>query len=105
MSREKSLVKNTFIIALGKISTQFISFLLLPLYTALLTTEEYGTVDLFNTFVRLLLPIATLMIEQAAFRFLLENHMRNTSSSRIVSNSFVVLVVMNVLIILLKQLV
>ena len=30
--------------------TQFVSFLLLPLYTALLSTEEYGIVDLFTTY-------------------------------------------------------
>lgn len=51
MSRIKDLAKNTLIITIGRISTQFITFLLLPLYTALLTTEEYGTVDLITTLV------------------------------------------------------
>ena len=46
MSREKTLVKNTFILTVGKICTQLITFFLLPLYTAILSTEEYGTVDL-----------------------------------------------------------
>ena len=39
-TREKKLIKNTIIIAIGKMSTQIISFLLLPLYTSILATEE-----------------------------------------------------------------
>ena len=51
MSKEKTLAKNTVIVSIGKISTQLISFFLLPLYTAYLTTNEYGTVDLLNTLI------------------------------------------------------
>ena len=40
------LIKNTGILALGKICTQFVSFFLLPLYTAYLSTgwgqQAYG---------------------------------------------------------------
>ncbi len=72
MSRGSELAKNTAIIAFGKISTQFISFFLLPLYTAILSKEEFGTIDVFNTCVALLLPVITLQIEQGAFRFLVD---------------------------------
>ena len=53
MNREKLLIKNTAIVSLGKICTQLITFFLLPLYTAVLSTEEYGVVDLLNTLVGL----------------------------------------------------
>ena len=43
MSRKKDLMLNTIIIAIGKISTQVISILLLPLYTSILTVDKYGT--------------------------------------------------------------
>lgn len=72
MSRGKELAKNTIIVAVGKISTQFISFFLLPLYTAVLSTQEYGTVELFNTCVALLLPVFTVQIEQGVFRYLID---------------------------------
>ena len=62
MSREKDLVKNTFIVAIGKLCTQFISFFLLPLYTYILTTSEYGTVDLITTYVNLLTPIVFFLL-------------------------------------------
>ena len=55
MNREKLLIKNTAIVSLGKICTQLITFFLLPLYTAVLSTEEYGVVDLLNTLTSLLL--------------------------------------------------
>ena len=73
MSREKTLIKNTAIITIGKISTQLITFFLLPIYTAVLSTAEYGTVDLLNTLISLMLPIVTFQIEQAVFRNLIEN--------------------------------
>ena len=73
MNRSEELTKNTFIITLGRVSTQFITFLLLPLYTALLTTEEYGTVDLITTLVQFIVPVMSLMVDQGVFRDLLNS--------------------------------
>ena len=55
MSRKTELAKNTAILTVGKLCTQCISFFLLPLYTAILSTEEYGTFDLLVTYSTLLL--------------------------------------------------
>ena len=90
MNREKQLVKNTAIITIGKVCTQTVSFFLLPLYTAVLTTEEYGVVDLLNTIISLLLPIVTFQIEQALFRKLVdcrndENNVKNVISTTLVT--------------------
>ena len=74
MSKEKQLLKNTGIITIGKVCTQMISFFLLPLYTAIFSTTEYGIVDLFNTIIACVLPILTLQIEQALFRFLIDKN-------------------------------
>lgn len=72
MSRNKELVKNTLILTIGKICTQFITFLLLPLYTSILQTEEYGIIDLFNTCAILLVPIFSLQLDSGLFRFLID---------------------------------
>lgn len=85
-NRLKELTKNTFIITLGRISTQFISFLLLPLYTALLSSEEYGTVDLITTIVQLLVPIISLMIDQGTFRYLLSS--KDEEKQNVISSAF-----------------
>lgn len=72
MNKNAELLKNTIIIFLGKASTQLLSFLLLPFYTAFLSTSDYGTVDLIITYVQLLVPVLTLELEIAAFRFLID---------------------------------
>ena len=69
-STSKALFKNTGIIAIGQISTKIVNFFLLPLYTALLTTEEYGLVDLLITYAGLIAVIVGLQVFQAVFRFL-----------------------------------
>lgn len=87
MNRERALLKNTVIITIGKICTQLITFFLLPLYTSILTTEEYGTVDLLNTLVSLLLPIVTFQVEQAVFRRLIDNRDKERYKKNIISTA------------------
>ncbi len=85
--REKSLFKNTLIISIGTICTKLVTFLLLPLYTGILSTEEYGIVDLLTTLVSLLIPIITFQVEQAVFRELLEVRNKDKEKKIIISSS------------------
>ncbi len=94
MGRTRELTKNTIIITIGRVSTQFISFLLLPLYTTLLSTEEYGTVDFITTLVSLLIPVFSLMIDQGVFRHLL-NCQTDEEKKQAISSGFFVLAVTN----------
>lgn len=93
MSREGTLFKNTIIITIGKISTQMISFFLLPLYTAILSTEEFGVVDLLNTLVSLMLPIVTFQIEQAVFRHLIDTRENEKQTKKIISTTLLTIVI------------
>lgn len=93
MNRNKELAKNTIILTVGKICTQFVSFLLLPLYTALLVPEEFGIVDLFNTYIALLVPIFNWQFENGLFRFILdhresESWIKKVFSTVILTNIF-----------------
>lgn len=72
MNRQKELAKNTIILTVGKICTQFVSFFLLPLYTALLSPSEFGIVDLFNTYISLLIPIFNWQFDSGLFRFMID---------------------------------
>ncbi len=72
MNQKKQLVKNTLIIAIGKLSTQIISYILLPLYTAKLSPAEYGTYDFICTVSLFLCPVITLLMEESMFRFLID---------------------------------
>lgn len=90
--RYKELANKTIIISIGRVSTQLITFLLLPLYTAVLTTEEYGTVDLISTLVQLIIPIISLMIDQGVFRYLL-NCETLDEKKKTISGAFYVLLI------------
>ena len=88
-SKSEILVKNTFIIALGQICTKFISFFLLPLYTSILTAEQFGVVDLINTLISLMVPIIFLQIDQAIFRFLIDIRGDKKNVSELISTVFI----------------
>lgn len=69
MSGYKNLIKNVGLLTLSNFATKLLSFFLVPLYTSVLTTGEYGTYDLFNTTVSLLVPLLTIDIQEAVLRF------------------------------------
>lgn len=66
------LGKNTLIFAISSFGTKFLSFLLVPLYTNVLSTEEYGTADLLMTTSTLLIFVLTIDIADSVMRFSLE---------------------------------
>lgn len=68
-SKYKTLFKNVGLLTVSNLSSKILVFLLVPLYTSVLTTEEYGTYDLVVTSVQLLFPILTLNIVDAVMRF------------------------------------
>lgn len=71
-NKKTELIKNTLIIALGKMSTQFLTFLLLPVYTSKISSTEYGNIDLIISYSTFLIPIITIQQEFAVFRFLID---------------------------------
>lgn len=73
MSRESKLVKNTFILSIGTFLPKLATFITLPILTAYLSKEQYGTYDLVTILVSLVLPVTTLQIHTAGFRFLIEH--------------------------------
>lgn len=72
MEKYKYLLKNIGFLTLSNFATKLLSFFLVPLYTNILSTTEYGTYDLFYTTIGVLLPILTLNIHEAVLRFLLD---------------------------------
>lgn len=72
LGKYSSLAKNTVLFSISNIGSKFISFFLVPLYTFVLTTEEYGKVDLVTTIASLLIPVLTLNIKDAVLRFALD---------------------------------
>lgn len=70
--RYKKLFTDTGLFAISNFGSKFLTFLLVPLYTSVLSTEEYGSVDILTTTVNLLYPVLTLSIFDATLRFALD---------------------------------
>lgn len=64
-----TLISNSFIFALGSFGAKIISFFLVPLYTNILTREQYGTADLIISYSNIIVPIASLVIQDSVLRF------------------------------------
>ena len=67
--RLKELFSNTLIFTIANFSSKILVFLMVPLYTAVLSTEEYGVSDMVVTICSLMLPVLTLSISNAVLRF------------------------------------
>lgn len=80
----KYFLKNLSIFTISNFITKLLMFLTLPLYTSILTSKEYGTIDMITTTVNLAMPILTLCITEAIIRFTIEE---NTNRKQILLNS------------------
>ena len=86
-NKYKKLALNTVIFAVGNFGSKILSFLIVPLYTYVLTTEEYGMIDLFITSLGLMIPFSTMMVNEALIRFTLGKEM---TPSEAASNCLVI---------------
>lgn len=82
-NKYKYLIKNMGILTVSNFASKIMVFLLVPLYTSVLTTEEYGTYDLVVTTAQLFLPIFTLNINDAVMRFCMEREKNQESVAAI----------------------
>lgn len=97
MSRETTLAKNTIIMSIGTILPKLSMLITLPIITAKLTQAEYGTYDLISTLVSLFLPVATLQVQTAAFRFLIDCNDDKTKRNRVITNVLLFVTVSSVI--------
>lgn len=72
MGKYKKLLSNTAILGAGTFGSKVLVFLLMPLYTALLSTEQFGRADILMQTANLLIPLAALGIGDGLFRFTLD---------------------------------
>ena len=92
MEKNKELIKNTFVIFLGKFCTQFISFLLVPIYTHYIFTNDYGYIDLVQSYMTLLVPILILRFDSGVFRFLIDERKNEDGKKNIISSTLFFLI-------------
>jgi len=85
LNQYKSLIKNSFLFAIGSIGSKAISFFMLPLYTRMLTTSDYGQLDVLQTTISLLIPLITFQAIEAVFRYSVDMR-ENKSASSVLMN-------------------
>ena len=71
-NRSKYLLKNTSILTISNFSSKLLVFFLVPLYTNVLSTTEYGTYDLIMSTIQIFIPFLTLNIVDGILRFLMD---------------------------------
>ena len=77
MNKTNYLLKNMGILTISNFASKILVFLLVPLYTSVLTTAEYGSYDLAVSTATLLYPILTLNIVDAVMRFSMDKEYSN----------------------------
>lgn len=77
MNRYKKLFSDTAAFTISNFASKILAFLLIPLYTSVLTTEEYGIADLITNTVNVIYPLLTLCIMEATLRFTFDNGVCN----------------------------
>lgn len=92
MNQYKSLVRNSFLFAVGSIGSKTISFFMLPLYTRLLSTNDYGQLDVLQTTISLLIPLVTFQAIEAVFRYSVDMREKVYASTVLINGLFLSLV-------------
>ena len=67
------LLGNTLVFALGGLAIKAVSLVLMPLYTTALTAGEYGTAELLNSAIEIMLPLLSAGVVEALYRFSIDD--------------------------------
>lgn len=73
MKGYKKLGKNIILLTVGNFASKVLSFFLVPFYTTVLSTKEYGSADILTTSINLILSIFSMLIYESVLRFLLDD--------------------------------
>ena len=69
MNPYKNLISNTFLFGISTFGARFLTFLLTPFYTRVLSSAEYGVTDLIIQSGDLIIPLASIGIADGVIRF------------------------------------
>lgn len=68
----KTLISDTLLFSIGYASSRLILFLLMPLYTSMLSAENYGVAETLNSYSELIVPVLTICVSEAILRFTID---------------------------------
>lgn len=86
----KRLFSDTLAFTISNFASKILVFLLIPLYTSVLSTNEYGVADLITNTVNVLYPVLTLSVMEATLRFAFDS---DVSRDEVLCNSILVILI------------
>lgn len=102
MDKYKKLLSDTGIFAIGNLGSKLLVFLLVPFYTNILSTSDYGIADLITTTVSVVLPIFCLAIYDSVLRFTLD---KNYKPKDVFVTSSIIILISSLFVLIIKPLV
>lgn len=82
-NKSKYLIKNIGLLTISNFASKILVFLLVPLYTSVLSPSEYGVYDLVITTISFVFPVLTGNILDAVMRFSLDKESNKETVARI----------------------
>ena len=71
MSRERDILKNTAIYAIGNFGSKILVYVIVLIYTHYITPNELGYYDIILVTISLVLPIAMCSLDEGIYRWLI----------------------------------
>lgn len=96
--RYQKLAKNSGLFMIANFGSKILTFIMVPYYTYVLTTAEYGTVDIIVATVALISPLVTFGMNDIITLFLVR---KEYPKEKIFTNSFLILLIANIIILIL----
>ena len=94
------LSKNTLIYGLGNVFQKFLSLLLLPFFSRILSPEDYGILSLLSLLTSLLLTVSTLGTQNSLNILYFKNMNEKDYDNSLISSNFYLLTILNFLILI-----
>ncbi len=99
----RKLIVGTGIYAVGTFGTKILMFLIVPLYTHYLSTTELGTYDVLISTISLLIPIISMQVSDAVYRWIIQENVENSIYLRITYQFLLVSSIVTLVIILIAN--
>lgn len=103
MEKYKYLLKNVGIMTLASFGTKILSFLMVPLYTNILSTKSYGTYDIYQTTLFLIVPVLSLNIADGIMRFSLDKEYDKQEVFMVGVRRYIIACILCILFVVLNQ--
>lgn len=87
MNQLIKIIKSSFIYFIGTVSSNLVSFFLLPIYTTYLSTSQYGSYDIVRTYITFFSSIIFMQIPTVILRYMYDYKNKDIP----ITNSFVIL--------------